>query len=143
MTEVEVVESRDAVYVETSALVKLVRAEAESAALRDFLANRPRRVASALVIAELLRAVGRGGDPDGSVRTTADQVIQSVATRDVTDEVLQAAGILPPVGLRSLDAIHMATALDARDHLACVVTYDDRVADAARYHGLPVVSPGG
>ncbi len=128
-----------AFYVDTSALVKLVVAESETAALRAWL-NEPGRelVACDLARAELMRAVRRAV-PDRVLQ--ARGVLDAVTLVHVTPAVFEDAGRLDPPGLRSLDAIHLAAALDLGDDLEGLITYDDRLADAAVSNGVAVVAP--
>ncbi len=128
-----------AFYVDTSALVKLVVAEAETAALRKWLQeDGGDLVACDLVRTELMRAVRRVV-PDRVLQARA--VLDSVTLVEVRSAVFEAAGRLDPSGLRSLDAIHLAAALDLGDDLDGLVTYDDRLADAAVFNGVTVVTP--
>jgi predicted nucleic acid-binding protein len=129
-----------AYYVDTSALVKLVVAEPESAGLVAWLADDAREpIACDLVRTELMRAVRRAA-PERVQR--AREVLESVTLCEVTSAVFDAAGRLEPTVLRSLDAIHLASALDLGDDLEGVVTYDERLAHAATMLGLAVVAPG-
>ena len=59
----------------------------------------------------------------------------------IGDAILDEATRLAPTGLRSLDAIHLATALSIRDDLGVLLTYDQRLGDAAAERGLTVASP--
>lgn len=128
-----------AYYIDTSALVKLVAAEAETDALRSWIATADSGlVSSDLARTELLRAVRRGAS-DRVVQ--ARSVLDSLILIAVTTAIFETAGRLDPAALRSLDAIHIASALELGDDLAGIVTYDDRMADAARLHGVAVVSP--
>lgn len=128
-----------AYYIDTSALTKLVVAEAETAALRKWFAERDRDPVSCdLVRTELLRAVRRVV-PDQVVR--AREVLDSVTLIAVTTAIFEAAGRLEPTTLRTLDAVHLAAALDIGDELEGIVTYDDRLAEAALANGVAVVSP--
>ena len=128
-----------AFYVDTSALVKLVVAETETVALRSWLQETDRElVASDLVRTELIRAVRRSV-PDRLLQARA--VLDSVTLVEVRTSMFEGAGRLDPVGLRSLDAIHLAAALDLGDDLEGLVTYDDRLAEAAIANGVPVVTP--
>ena len=68
-------------------------------------------------------------------------MLDALTLVDVTAAVFEVVGRLDPVGLRSLDAVHLATALDLGDDLEGLVTYDDRLADAATANGVPVVAP--
>lgn len=124
-------------YLDSSAIVKLVLHEAETTALRSYLRGRA-CIASALVTTEVIRAVQ--GHRDESV-SAARSVLARVRLVRVTDEVLDDASMLRPASLRSLDAIHLATARLFHDELSELVTYDKRMADAARILGIPVVSP--
>ncbi|MDH3683246.1 MAG: type II toxin-antitoxin system VapC family toxin [Acidimicrobiia bacterium] len=128
-----------AYYIDTSALVKLVVAEAETEAFRSWLAQGQRQpVACDLVRTELLRAVRRAA-PDRLVR--AREVLDALALTDVRTAVFEEAGRLQPVELRSLDALHLAAALDLGDDLEAIVTYDERLAAAAEANGIPAISP--
>lgn len=128
-----------AFYVDTSALVKLVVEEPETDALRAWFADEPRDpVACDLVRTELVRAVRRAA-PDHLVR--ARRVLDAVTLVDVTTAVFEEAGRLDPTILRTLDAIHIASALDLGDDLEGLVTYDGRLADAAAMNGIAVVTP--
>jgi predicted nucleic acid-binding protein len=125
-------------YLDTSALTKLVVAEAESAALRTWLSTGREPVACNLVRTELLRAVRRSA-PDRLLQARA--VLDSLTLTELTTSIFEQAGRLDPIALRSLDAIHLAAALDLGDDLDSLVTYDDRLADAARLNGIPVTAP--
>jgi uncharacterized protein len=126
-------------YLDTSALVKLVVAEGETAGLRRWLRRADRQpVSSDLARTELLRAVRRAA-PDRM--ELARQVLDSIALVEVTTQIFEVAGLLDPTIWRSLDAIHLAAAMDLGDDLEAVVVYDDRLADAARRNGLIVVAP--
>ena len=128
-----------AFYIDTSALVKLVVREPETDGLRDWLAETPRDpVTCDLARTELLRAVRRVA-PDLLVQ--ARMVLDLVTITDVTTAVFEAAGRLDPAILRTLDAIHVAAALDLGDDLEGMVTYDERLAQAAEQNGIRVSSP--
>jgi predicted nucleic acid-binding protein len=128
-----------AFYVDTSALVKLVVAEAETTALRSWLTDVDRDLVSCdLVRTELMRAVRRIV-PDRALQARA--VLDSVTLVEVGPSVFEEAGRLDPSVLRSLDAIHLASALDLGDDLEGLVTYDDRLAEAAEANGVAAVSP--
>jgi uncharacterized protein len=117
-----------ATYLDSSALVKLAVREPESAALRRYLRRRRPLIASALARPEVARALLPLG-PD-AVRRGHD-VLTRVDMVRINDRVLDAAGAMLPVELRSLDAIHLATAQQLGADLAGIVTYDDRLAAAA------------
>ena len=126
-------------YLDTSALVKLAVAEPETAALREWLAAEPRTLAACdLVRTELLRTVRRVAP--GRV-VMARLVLDSLVLTEVTAEIFEAAGRLDTSDLRSLDSIHLAAALDLGDDLDTLVTYDERLAGAARSYGVPVTAP--
>ncbi len=128
-----------AFYIDTSALVKLVVAEPESDALRAWFADSERDpVACDLARTELLRAVRRAA-PDRLVQARA--VLDAVTLLEVTTQIFEAAGRVDPLVLRSLDAVHIAAALDLGDDLDGLVTYDLRLADGATANGIFVVSP--
>lgn len=126
-------------YLDTSALVKLVVAEAESAALLAWLGDDERvPVSSDLTRTELIRAVRRVA-PERMVEARA--VLDALTLLELTPAVLEQAGRLDPAIVRSLDAIHLAAALALSDDLEGFVTYDERLAEAARANGVAVVAP--
>jgi predicted nucleic acid-binding protein len=127
-------------YLDSSALVKLVAPEPETAALLSLLDSRPEVASSALARVEVLRAVARAGSGKRT-RERARQVLSSVVRVDIDDPILEAAAALDPPGLRSLDAIHIATALALQPELEAVVSYDGRLNVAATALGLAVVTP--
>jgi predicted nucleic acid-binding protein len=128
-----------ALYLDSSAFVKLVVAEPSTAALRRFLARRTHRhVSSALLRTEALRAVRHlGADALATVR----EGLRRVDLIGVDDRILVAAGTLEPRVLRTLDAIHLATAMAVGDDLEAVVTYDERMIDAAKLLGFATATP--
>lgn len=125
-------------YLDTSALTKLVVAEAESKALRAWLRTDREPVACDLARTELIRAVRRSA-PDRLLHARA--VLDSLTLIDVTTSIFEQASRLDPTSLRSLDAIHLAAALGLGDDLDSMVTYDDRLAEAANLNGIPVTAP--
>jgi len=132
-------------YADASALVKLVRDEAESEALRAFLADAD-LVSSELVLTEIPRAVRRAvaHDPalplDLLLERTAE-LIDALALCPLDRALLEGGGALTEPALRALDAIHVASAV-ALDPVEAFVTYDERQAAAARLAGLRTMSPG-
>ena len=129
-------------YLDTSALVKLATAEPETPALRTHVSERGQvePFASMLAHAELLRAVQPAG---ADAFAAARRVLSAVHLVDVTREILERAATLRvPQRLRTLDAIHLATALAAEDRLEELVTYDRRLGAAASSLGIAVSSPG-
>lgn len=125
-------------YLDSSAIVKLAVAEPESAALRRHLRRRRPLVSSALARTEVLRALL----PAGAMAIASGRsALADIDLARVNDRVLNAAGALLPDELRSLDAIHLATALQLGDDVRQLVTYDERMAEAARTLGLRTASP--
>ena len=128
-----------ALYLDSSAFVKLVVEEEETAALRAFVASTvARRTSSALLRSESLRAVRHLG-PDALA--TVREGLRRVDLIAIDDRILDVAGTLEPQVLRTLDAIHIATALAVGDDLEAIVTYDGRMIDAARRMGLATAAP--
>lgn len=127
------------VYLDSSALVKLVVSEPESTALRLYLVDHRERVSSTLAHVEVCRAVRRKGASEAALRR-AEQVLARIGLVALDEPLLRAAAALSPTGLRSLDAVHLATALSL-DGLDAVVTYDRRFDAAAAEAGLAVESP--
>jgi predicted nucleic acid-binding protein len=125
-------------YLDSSAIVKLAVSEPESAALRRHLRRRRPLVSSALARAEVLRALLPAG---AAAVASGRSVLADINLARVNDRVLNAAGSLLPTELRSLDAIHLATALQLGDEVRQVVTYDERMALAARMLGLRTATP--
>ncbi len=128
-----------AVYLDSSALVKLVAVEKGSEHLREHLRGHATWIASSLVVVEVGRALGRRPDADPSI---ALNVLDRLILVDVDRRILERAASLAPAELRSLDAIHMATAIEVRDSIEAVVTYDARLAAAAHVHGFRTAAPG-
>jgi predicted nucleic acid-binding protein len=124
-------------YVDASALVKLVIDEAESPALLRWYVEAERLVTSRVGVVETVRASSRR-DHDAARR---NRVLTDVAVYELDDAIANAAAVLHPPLLRTLDAIHLATAMALLPDLDAFVTYDDRMAEAARAIGLPVVRP--
>jgi len=129
------------VYLDSSALVKLVVREPESHDLRAFLGENPAAVSSALAVTEVRRAIGRLS-PRRSLSDRARLVLDGVALLEMELEILEKAASLLPAELRTLDAIHIASALSLGTDLLAFVSYDDRQRNAARKAGLPLVQPG-
>ncbi len=128
-----------AIYLDASAFLKLIVDEDESQPLRDYLgAEHGRYASSVLLRAEALRAGARHGPEALAAVRDALGRIDLVA---IDGRILDAAGQLHPHVLRSLDAIHVATALAIGDDLDVVVTYDQRMIEAASLLGVPTASP--
>ncbi len=128
-----------ATYLDSSAIVKLVVREPESDALRRYLRRRTPLVSSALARTEVLRSLL----PIGADALDAGRrVLARIDLVRVSDRVLGGAGVLLPTTLRSLDSVHLATAARIAEDLREIVTYDARLAAAARRLGYRVSSPG-
>lgn len=125
-------------YVDSSAIVKLVVAEPESQALRRYLSRRQPLVTSALARTEVARALLPGG-PEAVAR--GHDALRSIQLLRVNDRVLTEAGRMEPAELRSLDAIHLASASQLGAAVKQIVTYDERMATVARGIGWSVASP--
>ncbi len=126
------------VYLDSSAFLKLVIPEPESAALRAYLRTWPVRVSAALLCTEALRAASRAS----AARVAAvRRQLRPMVLIGLDRALLERAGALGPPGMRSLDAIHIAAALSLGPDLGDVVTYDRRMAAAANAQGLLVSAP--
>lgn len=141
------------IYLDSCALVKLIREEDESQALREWLDERAEEVTitSELARAEVLRVTRRNnhterGEVIDAHQLTADldeaaAVLDAVAQVVVDRKILDRAGALEAPMVRTLDAIHLATALDLQASTIEFVTYDRRLATVVREAGLVAVSP--
>jgi uncharacterized protein len=127
-----------AVYLDSSALVKLVVPEPESQALRTELRRWDRFVSSSVVRVEAVRACAR---VDERARSVAEAAVRALDLLAVDDELLEAAARVEPASLRSLDAIHVASATLVADALGAVLVYDERLSAAMEAVGLPVAAP--
>ncbi len=129
------------IYADTSALMKLVREEAESDGLARWLADHAQHHSSVTTnligIVELHRAAAKVS-PEAVA--TATLLLARIDKRELTPTAVALASEMPPPQLRTLDALHIASAAELPE-LSAFVTYDDRVATAAAIYGLPVVSP--
>ena len=125
-------------YLDSSAIVKLIAREPETATLVDAIRSDPTVVSSALALTEFIRAVTR---VRGRV-ARAEEVLEGIALVPIDDGILRGAAGLAPADLRTLDAIHLATALSLGDDLTSLVTYDGRLRDAAAVAGIDVIAPG-
>jgi len=120
--------------------VKLVLREREEGALRAEMAEWDGYVSSALLGVE---AVGASRRCRAEYASDARDWLRDVALIPLEEALLDGATALNPPVLRSLDALHLATALSIRDDIGAFLTYDRRLAEAAEQHGLPVAAPGG
>jgi predicted nucleic acid-binding protein len=128
------------IYLDSAAVVKLVHAEAESQALRDWLGDRSSLgwVSSVLVEVETVRALVRH-TPEAVGRLPL--IFDLMLLVEISPEVRALAQRVMPPAVRTLDAIHLATALGMSNQLTSLVTYDRRLAGAATAAGLTVDSP--
>lgn len=128
------------IYLDSSALVKLALTEAETPGLVGWLTDRADLplVSSIIHRTEVPRAVWRA-DPSALPRSYRQ--VRGVEKIALTTDVLDLAATLPPPEIRSIDAIHLASALSVRRHLTAFVAYDTRLLTAAREAGLPTASP--
>ena len=128
------------IYLDSSALVKLILEESESRALARWLAERAdlALVSSAIHRTEVPRAIWRA-NPSALPRSLRQ--VRGVEKIGLSTDVLDSAAAVPPQSLRSLDAIHLASALSIRRELTAFVAYDKRLLAAAKDVGLPTASP--
>lgn len=129
------------IYLDSCAVIKLLKAELESAALVKWLGERSHvpKVSSALLEVEMSRALHRDAP---HLLPGLPGVLNRIHRLDMTESVRAKAGGYPYPQLRSLDALHLATADLLREELQAFVTYDRRLAAYADTAGLAVVSPG-
>lgn len=128
-----------AYYLDTSAFLKLVVTERETAALRSWIAaSNSQFVASDLLRTEALRAARRHS-PEALLQ--ARTVMEALVLMPLMTDLCERAADLDPSILRSLDALHLASALALGDDLEGVITYDDRLKAACAAHGVRVASP--
>lgn len=127
-------------YLDASALVKLLVQEPETPALQASLLGQRGLVASQLTLLEARRAI-RQRAPVALISTVEDMT-NAIVLLEIDAEVVERAIAIEPAVLRTRDAIHLATALSLGAPDISVITYDQRLADAARDHGLTVVQPG-
>lgn len=128
------------IYIDTSALLTLVRGEAESAALREYLAaDVPTRLVSSVLLSVEARRATMRTHPARLPRV--DLLLATVAQVEISAAVVESASRLPDPMLGSLDAVHLATALLLQEELDVLLTYDQRLLDAAEAHGIPAAAP--
>jgi len=128
------------IYLDSAAVVKLVHAEPESAALRSWLDEQTevQWISSVLTEIDSFRALARYA-PEAVSRLPA--VLDQIDLIDLDQRIRMLAQTVTPATVRSLDAIHLGTALRARSSLTSFVTYDKRLLDAAQAAGLPIDVP--
>jgi predicted nucleic acid-binding protein len=127
-----------AVYVDTSAVGRVLLGEPDAPAVLRDLAGFDQHVASRVLRIELRRLALRE-----DALEAADRLLDGVALIPLDDAILTSSETLPPATVATLDAIHLATAvrLAAAGVLDTVMTYDRRLADGAAHHGLRVLAP--
>ena len=124
-------------YADASALVKLILPESDSAAMHRWYVEAERLITSRAGIIETERATRRRAyDEDQK-----NLILRDVEILEVDADIGRVAASIEPPTVRTLDSIHVASALALGSELDAFVTYDDRLADAARAAGLPVVRP--
>jgi hypothetical protein len=124
-------------YLDTSAFLKLLTTEKESLAMREWFGAHDSLWSSQLLRTEAVRAASRLGISNDDVETALESV--SLIVPSVT--TFYTAGHLMPYSLRSLDALHLATALEIGDDLEGIVTYDERLISASRENSLVILTP--
>jgi predicted nucleic acid-binding protein len=132
------------IYLDSSAIMRLVRAEPWSEELRQYLGSVDRSLAyatSAVGFVEVSRVLVRDEEEE-VIHRRAATLLAPFARVDLTVPVVEQAGRLPDKHLRALDAIHVASAIQLAPVLEAMVTYDRRMLDAAQFAGLPAVAPG-
>ncbi|WP_045374979.1 type II toxin-antitoxin system VapC family toxin [Mycobacterium kyorinense] len=128
------------IYMDTSALTKLLITEPETPELQTWLTTQSNAATSALTRVELMRVVARYGEPGQAER--ARYLLDGLDILPITEPAITLAETIGPATLRSLDAIHLAAAAQIRRELTAFVTYDHRLLDGCRDVGLPTASPG-
>ncbi|MBV9818003.1 MAG: type II toxin-antitoxin system VapC family toxin [Solirubrobacterales bacterium] len=126
------------VYLDTSALGRVLLGEPDATAVLNWLGGFQQRVASWLLRIELRRLAMHEG-----LLADADRLLRGVALLPPDDAVLATAETIPPASIATLDAIHLATALRlfSVQRLDALMTYDARLARGARHHGITVLAP--
>ena len=126
-------------YVDSSALLKLAVRESETSALESAVLEYEGLIASRLAAVECRRVVRRVGTK--RLLQAVEDALDAIYLVDITPAILELAARLDPPMLRSLDAIHLATAISIDDPDLAVLTYDQRLAEAAAVNGLRVLQP--
>jgi hypothetical protein len=139
-------------YLDSSAILKLVLEESETSALRAWLGERPLSVTSGVAPVEVRRTVRlfaetaltgapRGQNTASDLNARTEAVMSGIVVLTIDDAILSRAAALDPPLLRTLDAVHLASALSLEE-LEAFVTYDHDLGEAAHQAGLVVTSPG-
>jgi hypothetical protein len=127
------------IYVDTSAFIKLIKPEEGSTATAAYIGDREDLVSSKVLAVEARRGVLRAAPGRLPV---VDLLLARLELIDVSDAVIESASRLPDPTLRSLDAIHLATALLIREDVEVLLSDDDRLIAAAASHGITTAHPG-
>lgn len=127
-------------YLDSSAIVKLINPEPETEALFEYLEAWPDLISSEMARVEVLRAARRISE-EAPLLQRAGHVLETIHLVEISPEILSKAGKLEPVSLRTLDAIHLSTALELRPDLGAFIAYDQVLLKAARFHSLITESP--
>jgi len=127
------------VYLDSAAVMKLIFQERETDALVEFLRDWPNRISSTLTQVEVMVGVRRVDDED--IQREARDILKGIHLVDPDQGTFTAACTIDPPIVRTLDAIHLATALSLGHELAGMVVYDRRLAEAARHAGITVWAP--
>jgi len=133
-------EPKSLAYIDSSATVKLILPEPESQDVVNFIEDLE-LVSSRLVDIETRRAVS-AAEADDETIARMEIVLEAINLVEIAPTIADAAGALGPSSLRTLDAIHLATALSFGEELKTMIAFDTRLGRAARSHGLAVESPG-
>jgi uncharacterized protein len=129
-----------AAYIDASALVKLFKAEPQTAAFREALGDWPVQVSSELVQVEAICTARRLGSSD--ILARAQAAIQRISLIPISPQIIRQATTEHTPPLRALDAIHLATALSMREDLGTFFVYDNDLHTAANAHHLDPLAPG-
>ena len=124
-------------YMDTSAMAKLILNEPGSMEMARWYIESERIVTSRVGIVEMRRVAARHAHDVAHLEV----ILRSVETFELDASVARAAAAVGPAALRTLDAIHLASAMGLLPEIDAFVTYDDRLAHAARALGLPVIQP--
>ncbi len=127
-------------YLDASAVVKLVLPEAETEALLASLPAWPHRLSSEVAVVEVLRAARRAS-ADQEVWRRANQVLSGLHLIKISPAILEHASQVEPATLRALDALHLASALSLGEDLGAMAVYDATLAAAAGECGVRVLAP--
>lgn len=130
------------IYLDPTALMRLISKHPETAALRDYLHTHTNSIwfTSAFTRIELVRAAAPLGD---DAVDHADHILSGLDTVTITDHFLHQSAHLNPAPPQILDAVHITAALTAGNHLRAFLTYDPERATAARAHNIAALAPGG